>query len=288
VARHSPSFATTADHIIVRPNRHAPQFQPFGFIGRDLEDRRPPMSEADAFRALGEDRRKGLWKVRGLSEAPLPLFAGAGAREAEFSPEGLEPTVALDPMTDGREVVEDHRTMQLSLRAHPVSFLRGDLARRGVQPCAALAAIKNGRHVTVAGVILVRQKPGSAKGVLFITIEDEAGVAQGIIWPDRFETYRRVVMMSSSMVSLRGRLQKEGEVIHVIVDRIDDLTPMLRQIGAMAFPHRTGRGDGATHNGSPDRGDAGWVPKPSAHYHPPFAGGAEPEDLIRIRSHDFH
>jgi len=243
--------------------------------------------EADAFRALGEDRRQGLWKVRGLGEAPLPLFAAADEREARFSPEGLEPGVALMPMTDGREVVEDYRMTQLSLRAHPVSFLRDELERRGIRRCGDLAAIRDGRPVEVAGVILVRQKPGSAKGVLFITIEDETGVAQGIIWPDRFEKYRRVVM-SSSMVSLKGRLQKEGEVIHVIVDRITDCTPLLRQVGAMDFPHQPGRGDGATHGGSPDRGEGGWVPRPAAHYHPPFAGGADPEELIAIRSHDFH
>ncbi|WP_137787787.1 error-prone DNA polymerase [Sphingomonas sp. 3P27F8] len=245
------------------------------------------LAEADAFHSLAHDRRQGLWKVRGLGEAPLPLFAAADERELAFSAEGLEPSVALAPMTDGREVVEDYRTTQLSLRAHPVSFLRDALTARKIVRCGDLLSTKDGRHVEVAGVILVRQKPGSAKGVLFITIEDETGVAQGIIWPDRFEKYRRIVM-SSSMVSLKGRLQKEGEVIHVIVDRITDLTPMLRQIGAMAFPHRPGRGDGATHGGSPDRGEGGWVPRPAAHYHPPFAGGADPEDLIKVRSHDFH
>ncbi|MDO7841918.1 error-prone DNA polymerase [Sphingomonas immobilis] len=245
------------------------------------------LAEADVFHALGDDRRQGLWRVKGLGEAPLPLFAAADAREAGFSPEGLEPAVVLVPMTDGREVVEDYRMTQLSLRAHPVSFLRGGLEREGIRTCADLTRIKDGRHVEVAGVILVRQKPGSAKGVLFITIEDETGVAQGILWPDRFETYRRVVM-SSSMVSLRGRLQKEGEVIHVIVDHMVDRTDMLRQVGSMQFPHRTGRGDGATHAGAPDRGDPGWVPKPHNLYHPPFAGGADPEDLVRIKSHDFH
>jgi error-prone DNA polymerase len=245
------------------------------------------LAEADAFHGLSEDRRQGLWKVRGLGEAPLPLFAAADEREAGFSPEGLEPGVALLPMTDGREVVEDYRTTQLSLRAHPVSFLRDELARTGIKRCGDLPSIKDGRHVEVAGVILVRQKPGSAKGVLFITIEDESGVTQGIIWPDRFEKYRRVVM-AASMVSLKGRLQKEGLVIHVIVDHIADLTPMLRHVGEMQFPHRPGRGDGATHAGSPDRGDPGWVPKAAAHYHPPFAGGVDPEDLVRIRSHDFH
>ncbi len=245
------------------------------------------LAEADAFHSFGSDRRDGLWKVRGLGEAPLPLFAAADEREGKFSAEGIEPAVALQAMSDGREVVEDYRTTQLSLRAHPVSFLREDLRQCGMVRCGDLSAIRDGRSVEVAGVVLVRQKPGSAKGVLFITIEDETGVAQGIIWPDRFEKFRRVVM-SSSMVGLKGRLQKEGEVIHVIIDRINDLTPMLRQIGAMDFPHRPGRGDGATHAGSPDRGDPGWVPQVAAHYHRPFADGADPEDLVRIRSHDFH
>ena len=245
------------------------------------------LAEADAFRDLVDDRRAGLWKVRGLGEAPLPLFAAADEREAGFSPEGLEPDVALAPMTDGREVVEDYRTTQLSLRAHPVSFLRPELERRGVRPCSDLATIRDGRHVEVAGVILVRQKPGSAKGVLFITIEDETGVGQGILWPDRFEAQRRTVM-SASMVGLKGRLQREGEVVHMIVDRIVDYGDLLRSVGEMAFPNRTGPGDGATHAGSPDRGEAGWKPRIRSDYHPPFAEGADPEDVIRIRSHDFH
>ncbi len=142
------------------------------------------LAEADAFHALGEDRRQGLWKVKGLGETPLPLFASADAREASFSPEGLEPDVSLRPLTEGREVVEDYRALQLSLRAHPLAFLRQDLTRRGIVRCADLAHIKDGRHVEVAGIILVRQKPGSAKGVLFITIEDETGIANGILWPD--------------------------------------------------------------------------------------------------------
>jgi error-prone DNA polymerase len=121
------------------------------------------LAEADAFHALGEDRRQGLWKVRGLGEAPLPLFAAADERETTFSPEGLEPLVGLRAMSAGREVVEDYRALQLSLRAHPLTFLRDELTRRGIKRCADLSAIKDGRHVEVAGIILVRQKPGSAK-----------------------------------------------------------------------------------------------------------------------------
>jgi len=245
------------------------------------------LAEADAFHALGEDRRQGLWKVRGLGEAPLPLFAAADARAAAFSPEGLEPEVPLRPLTEGREVVEDYRALQLSLRAHPLAFLRQDLTRRGIVRCADLAHIKDGRHVEVAGIILVRQKPGSAKGVLFITIEDETGIANGILWPDRFEAQRRTVM-SAAMIGMKGRVQREGLVIHVICDRIIDHGPLLAQVGQMDFPQATGRGDGARHAGSPDRGDAGWRPGPRDSYWPSHADGMDPEQVVRIKSRDFH
>ena len=244
------------------------------------------LADADAFHPFGADRRQGLWKVRGLGEAPLPLFAAADRTAAAFSPEGLEPSVTLRPLTDGREVIEDYRSLQLSLRAHPLTFLRDELARRGITRCADLASVRDGRHVEVAGLILVRQKPGSAKGVLFITIEDETGVANGILWPDRFEAQRRTVM-SASMIGMKGRVQKEGEVIHVICDRIIDYGELLVRVGEMSFPHRTGRGDGARHAGAPDRGDAGWRPAPRNCYWPPHADGADPEEVVRLQSRDF-
>ncbi|UAJ12714.1 error-prone DNA polymerase [Polymorphobacter megasporae] len=244
------------------------------------------LAEADAFHALGEDRRQGLWKVRGLGEAPLPLFAAADAREAAFSPEGIEPVVALRPMSDGREVVEDYRSLQLSLRAHPLTFLRNELASRGIVRCADLVSIKDGRRVEVAGIVLIRQKPGSAKGILFVTVEDETGIANGILYPDRFEAQRRTVM-SAAMIGLKGRVQKEGEIIHIICDRIVDHSDLLAQVGRMDFPHMTGRGDGARHAGSPDRGDAGWKPAPRDSYWPPHDGGMDPEDAIRVKTRDF-
>jgi error-prone DNA polymerase len=244
------------------------------------------LADADAFHAFGADRRQGLWKVRGLGEAPLPLFAAADRAAETISAEGIEPSVALRPLTDGREVIEDYRSLQLSLRAHPLTFVRGELARRGVTKCAELTNIRDGRHVEVAGIILVRQKPGSAKGVLFITIEDETGIANGILWPDRFERQRRTIM-SASMIGMKGRVQKEGEVIHVICDRIVDHGDLLHRVGEMSFPHRTGRGDGARHAGSPDRGDAGWKPEPRNCYWPPHAEGMDPEDAVRFKSHDF-
>ncbi|PCG10225.1 error-prone DNA polymerase [Sphingomonas ginsenosidimutans] len=236
------------------------------------------LARADAFHALGLDRRQALWAIRGLGETPLPLLAAVERRE--------EP-VTLARLTGGREVVEDYRATQLSLRAHPLSFLRAQLAARCVVRCADLAA-HDGKWVEVAGIILVRQRPGSAKGVLFITIEDETGVANGILWPDRFEAQRRTVM-SAAMVSLRGQVQKEGAVIHVIVDRVTDLTGMLREVGEIDLPRLVARGDGATHPGAPDRGDKGykdkqWRPAPRSDYH--FRDRAE--DVIPIKSHDFH
>ena len=236
------------------------------------------LAEADAFHMLGADRRQGLWQARGLDEAPLPLFAAAAGRE---------PEVALRPLTEGREVVEDYRALQLSLRAHPLAFLRDELTRRGVTRAADLAQLRDGRHVEVAGLILVRQKPGSAKGVLFLTIEDETGIANGILWPDRFEAQRRTVM-SASMIGMKGRVQREGQVIHVICDRIVDHGELLAQVGRMDFRPATGRGDGARHPGAPDRGDAGWRPGPRDSYWPGHAAGLDPEQVVRVKSRDFH
>ncbi len=209
------------------------------------------LAEADAFHPLGESRRQGLWKTKGLGEAPLPLFQAADAREARFSPEGIEPPTMLRAMTEGREVVEDYRATQLSLRAHPLSFLRDELDAMGIVRCADLHHIANGRNIEVAGIILVRQRPGSAKGVLFVTIEDETGIANGILWPDRFEIYRRPIM-AASMIAMRGRVQKEGEIIHVIADRIINQDDMLGRIGRTGFAVAPGRGDGASNGGAPD------------------------------------
>jgi error-prone DNA polymerase len=245
------------------------------------------LAEADAFACIAQDRRQGIWKVKGLGEAPLPLFAAADAREGKVSAEGIEPEVVLRPMTDGREVVEDYRMLQLSLRGHPVAFLRGALGEMGIKRCGDLAMIPNGRNIEVAGVILVRQRPGSAKGVLFITIEDETGIANAILWPDRFDLYRRQVM-SASMIAIRGRLQKEGDVIHIICDRITDLDDMLRSIGQMDFTVAPGRGDGAKNGGGPDPRDPSWPPRGRTLASPPFGSVGEQEELLRIKSHDFH
>ena len=119
--------------------------------------------------------------------------------------------------------------------------------------CASLAATKEGRRVTVPGIVLVRQKPGSAKGVMFITIEDETGIANLVLWPSLFEKQRRLVL-SAGMLACRGRVQRDGTVIHVVVEHLIDLSQELRSVGnrAIPFPIERGRGDGATHPGSAD------------------------------------
>jgi error-prone DNA polymerase len=190
------------------------------------------LAKADAFHSLGLSRRQALWAVRGLRRAgdkdDLPLLARAVAP-------ALEPNVALPQMRLGEEVVEDYRSLELSLKAHPVSFLRADLDRRGILRHENLARTPSGRLVTVAGLVLVRQQPGSAKGVIFMTLEDETSIANIIVWPQVYETFRPVVL-GARLVSVTGRLQNEFGVIHVVADRIDDLTLLLRQLTVPASP----------------------------------------------------
>jgi error-prone DNA polymerase len=217
------------------------------------------LADADAFASLGLDRRQALWRVRGLGETPLPLFAAADAL-------GSEPEVALTPLTGGREVVEDYRTVQLSLRAHPLAFLRGELGPK-VTTCAGLARLKDGARVEVAGLVLIRQRPGKGN-VTFITLEDETGIANVILWQRKFEEQRRIVM-SAAMIAVKGQMQKEGEVIHIVADRLEDLTPLLHQVGAMDFPHRYAPADGGKGVPADPR-------------------KAKSQGVIKVKSRDFH
>jgi error-prone DNA polymerase len=202
------------------------------------------LADADAFASLGLDRRQALWRVRGLGAEPLPLFAAADARERE-------PEVALRPMTQGREVVEDYRSVQLTLRAHPLSFLRPRLDARRIVTCAGLGEMRDGARVEVAGIVLVRQRPG-AGNVTFVTIEDETGIANIIIWQRLFDRQRRIVL-GAAMMGVKGQVQREGEVIHIISDRLEDMTPLLHSVAEMQFPHRLSPGDGASFGGSDPR-----------------------------------
>ena len=181
------------------------------------------LADADAFRSLGLDRRQALWAVRGLDRVgdqdDLPLFASRPEREAE-------PDVRLPPMPLGAHVVEDYRRLSLSLKAHPASFLRARLSARGILPSEALRSVKNGERVMVAGLVLVRQRPGTASGVIFMTLEDETGVANIIVWPKIFERLRAIVL-GARLVAVTGKLQSEQGVIHIVAERMHDLTPML-------------------------------------------------------------
>ncbi|HTZ71949.1 MAG TPA: OB-fold nucleic acid binding domain-containing protein, partial [Acetobacteraceae bacterium] len=219
------------------------------------------LAEADGFGALRLDRRQALWHVRALADTDLPLFAVGETIN--------EPSTHIAAMTEGREVVEDYRSVGLSLRHHPVAFLRAELKKQKILAAAELAGKRDGAQVQVAGIVLVRQRPGSAHGVLFITIEDESGHANLIVWPALFERQRRLVL-SASMLSVRGRLQREGEVTHIIARDLVDYSDLLKRIGAFALPH--GRGDEAKHGGGIDpRGI------------PPRA-----RDNIKVKTRDFH
>ncbi len=141
-----------------------------------------------------------------------------------------EPAITLRPMTSGAEVVEDYRHVSLSLRAHPVSFVRGELDKRRMVTCAAAMNGRDGRWVDLAGIVLVRQRPGSAKGVMFITLEDETGISNLVVWAKTYERFRSEVL-SSAMIGVRGRIQREGEVVHVIVQRLENLSGLLASVG---------------------------------------------------------
>jgi error-prone DNA polymerase len=155
--------------------------------------------------------------------------------EGEASGTGSEPPVALRPLAAGQEVVEDYVTTGLTLREHPVSFLRPDFAAKGILACAELFRAKNGSSLTTAGIVLVRQRPGSASGVIFITIEDETGTANLIVWPKVFERQRRLIL-SARLIGVRGRLQREGDVVHLIAREVFDLSGLLRSVGAREGP----------------------------------------------------
>ncbi|GHG25345.1 error-prone DNA polymerase [Paracoccus aerius] len=211
------------------------------------------IAEADGFRpSLRLSRREALWAIKGLGPEELPLFAAA--REAserqddavadadvpkgpkdETGANAEEPAVTLRPMTLGREVVEDYGHTGLSLRRHPVSFLRETLKERKFITCAEAMASRDRRWCAIAGLVLVRQRPGSAKGVMFITLEDETGVANLVVWAKVFEAHRRIVL-GAGMIGVQGRIQREGEVVHFVVHRIVDLSAELSRVGRSDAP----------------------------------------------------
>jgi error-prone DNA polymerase len=209
------------------------------------------LAEADAFQpSLRLARREALWAIKALRDEPLPLFAAAAGRENKLVPEIHEPRVALRPMTAGGEVVEDYGHVGLTLRSHPVAFLREDLRGRRIVTCREAMQARDGRWLEAAGLVLVRQMPGSAKGVMFITIEDESGIANLVVWPRIFETQRRIIL-AAGMIGVYGRIQREGDVVHLVAHRLTDLSAELASVGNRdeAFPLPHGRGDEFHHGG---------------------------------------
>ncbi len=167
------------------------------------------LADADAFGSLGLSRRDAKWAIEALRDDPLPLFAAGGLLQDEAVPEFDEPAIQLPRMTRGAEVVADYTHVGLTLREHPASFLRPDLAARNIKSCRDAVNLAYGRYAQVAGMVLVRQRPGSASGVVFITAEDETGIVNIIVWPKTFELYRRAVLVSSFLL-VTGTIQKDG------------------------------------------------------------------------------
>ena len=227
------------------------------------------LAEADAFRSMGLDRRQALWAVKALDDTKasdgtaLPLFGDLAPTEIQIN---------LPEMPLAQHVVEDYQALRLSLKRHPVAFLRERLARHGVLSCNRLADLKNGQRAFVSGLVLVRQRPGSASGVIFVTLEDESGIANLVVWPKVFESHRRIVM-SASLLGCHGRVQIEGkpphQVIHVVAERLLDLTPMLRALRAEgpALQPTIARADEVAH---------------------PIDRDPRQQAVLEIRSRDFH
>ncbi|MBP1847354.1 error-prone DNA polymerase [Rhizobium petrolearium] len=245
------------------------------------------MAEADTFRSsLGLERRDALWAIEALRDEPLPLFAAAAEREARAIAEQQEPDVILRQMTEGHNVVEDYSHTGLTLRHHPLSFLRQDLACKRIVTCSEAMTARDGQWLMAAGLVLVRQMPGSAKGVVFVTIEDETGVANVVVWPKLFERSRRI-LLGSSMLAINSRIQREGEVVHLVAQQLFDLSADLSSLTERDgnFRPPTGRGDEFVH-GAPGMPDPRGKPPASVRAKDIF----EPDrhiDTLKIKSRNF-
>ena len=180
------------------------------------------LADADTFRSMGLDRRQALWEVS-TKDRPYAMFSGHPA------PDAAGERITLPAMTASEHVVQDYAAMSLSLKAHPVSFTREKLDQLHIIPAKKLPTLTNGMTVKVAGLVLVRQRPGTAKGVCFMTIEDETGFVNVIIFPTLFEKFRKEILQSR-LIMVEGKLQIEGEVIHVVVQRCHNFSKLLRHL----------------------------------------------------------
>jgi error-prone DNA polymerase len=212
------------------------------------------LAEGDAMRSLFLDRRQALWEAGALRDAPdLPLFG-------ETPDEGEEPAVPLPRMALPEQVVADYQTLRLSLKAHPMSFLRRSLQAQGYISATGLANVRNTQKVRLAGLVLVRQRPGSAKGVCFITLEDETGSANLVIWPKVLEAQRKVVMQARLLV-VEGHVQREVDIIHVVAERLIDRSDALLRLAPEGFAPTLSHADEVV---KPVQGSA----RGSSHRHP--------------------
>lgn len=193
------------------------------------------LAHGDAFASLGLERREALWTIKALRRAgdkeDLPLLSSLPSQK-------LEADIDLPPMLLGDQVIEDYRHLRFSLKAHPLSFLRSALASENFTPHEKLSILKPDRQVRVSGLVLVRQRPGTASGVIFMTLEDETGIANVIVWPKVFEIYRPVVL-GARLVGVTGRLQSESNVTHVIAEHLEDMTPYLGRLRHAPAPDKT-------------------------------------------------
>ena len=222
------------------------------------------LADADAFRSIDLNRRNALWDVRRTPTDTLPLFAAADAREL-----GAEPEVCLPIMLPGEHVAADYQTVRLSLKGHPMAFLRAGFAAEGVLTCTQTSAAKNGARVKTAGIVLVRQRPGKGNAI-FVTIEDETGVTNIVIWARLFETLRREVMAARLML-VEGEVQRSPEgVIHLMATRIHDRTGDLSRLSD-------------THDANP------LLFRADEFLHPQYPHHGHPRDArILLKSRDFH
>ncbi|AUJ63740.1 error-prone DNA polymerase [Aestuarium zhoushanense] len=218
-----------------RPFRDVKSLQEVGISAAHIRK----LAEADAMRSLFIDRRQALWEAKSLRDAPdLPLFA-------ETRDEGAEPAVALPQMPNCEQVVADYQTLHLSLKAHPMGFLRAGMKKKGYGATRDLMQSRPWQKVKLAGLVLIRQRPGSAKGVCFITIEDETGVANIVVWPKMMEAYRKVVMQSR-LLSVEGYIQREGDIIHVVAQHLEDRSDALLRLAPEAMAPPMARADEVT------------------------------------------
>ena len=190
------------------------------------------LADADAFRSLGYDRRKALWEISALQHKPDGMFKGQVIPE-----DGAD--IHLPEMSLTEHVLQDYRSTTLSLKAHPVSFARQELFKRNVLRTAELDKWDNGTLVCVSGLVLVRQRPGTATGICFITLEDESGIANLVVFRGIFDKYKKTILQARLLV-VNGKLQKEGEVIHVVVSECFDATPLLYSSAATDGNRNTG------------------------------------------------